>query len=117
MSEEAAKAVGLRPQQYQLLLMIKGLRVRGDEPSVRRLAERMGLKHHSVVGLLDRLEERRLIVRERVPSDLRQVNVRMTAKGEEVIEALSEYHQRVLRSLGPDLLRALRDIIRPAEEA
>ncbi len=63
-SEEAARNADLEPQQYLLMLALRGLPV-GREPSIRELAERMQLRHHSVVELVDRLEKRQILRRER----------------------------------------------------
>ncbi len=54
-----ARAVGLEPQQYLMLLAIRGL-PEGSEATIQTLAERLALKHHSVVELVDRLETTRL---------------------------------------------------------
>ena len=64
-SEEAAQAAGITAQQYQALLAIKGFPGR-DSVTVGELAERLQLRHHSAVGLIDRLVAEKLAVR--VPS-------------------------------------------------
>src|SRR5258708_17635778 len=73
-SEEAARAAGLEPQQYQLLLALRGLPL-GRDASIRELAERMQLRQNSVVELVDRLERRALLrrgrPRERPPHSIR----------------------------------------------
>src|ERR1700733_3181343 len=71
-SEEAARNAGLEPQQYALLLALRGLPL-GREASILELAERMQLRHHSVVELADRLERRQFLRRERSRTDRRQV--------------------------------------------
>jgi len=83
-SEEAARAAGLEPQQYLLLLALRGLPL-GREASIRELAERMQLRHHSVVELADRLERRSLLRRERSRDDRRQVILHLTPRGEKII--------------------------------
>ena len=101
-SQEAARGAGLTPQQHQALLAIKGFPGR-DYVSVGELAERLQLRHHSAVGLVDRLAGRNLL--RRVPSriDRRRVEVRLTAGGEKVLERLSAVHLRELRKLAPEL--------------
>ena len=64
-SEGAAKAAGITPQQHQALLAIKGFPAR-DKITVGELAERLQLRHHSAVGLVDRLMVEKLVTR--VPS-------------------------------------------------
>src|SRR5215469_11314344 len=54
-SESAAVAAGLTAQQHQALLAIKGAGSMADL-TTGALAERLGIRHHSAVGLVDRLE-------------------------------------------------------------
>lgn len=108
-SQAAAAAAGLTPQQHQALLAIKGFPGR-DRASVGELAERLHLRHHSAVGLVDRLARRQLV--RRVPSklDRRRVDVRLTARGERLIRRLSAVHLAELRQHGPELHRLLGSI-------
>src|SRR6201995_5691631 len=69
-SETAAQAAGVTPQQHQALLAIKGFPGR-DQVSVGELAERLQLRHHSVVGLIDRLVAENLVARVRSQADRR----------------------------------------------
>src|SRR5437588_7061226 len=71
-SEEAAYAAGLEPQQHQLLLAIKGL-PEGRKATIGELAERLQLRHHSTVELIDRLVKRELVERHRDEEDQRRV--------------------------------------------
>lgn len=111
-SEERCRAAGLEPQQHQLLLSLKGL-PEGQRPTIRTLAERLQLKHHTVVGLLDRLARRKLVVRQKSETDGREILIRMTLNGERMIRRLSEAHQAELRMAGPALVRALEAIVEP----
>ena len=108
-SQDAAKKAGLTPQQHQALLAIKGFPGR-DYASIAELAERLQLRHHSVVGLVDRLVRRQLLRRAASLADKRRVELRLTAKGEKVIEQLSAIHLRELRQLGPELHRLVGTI-------
>lgn len=101
-SEHAAKGAGLTPQQHQALLAIKGFPGR-DRVTVSELAERLQLRHHSTVELLDRLADLELIAREQSVADRRQVNVRLTTQGEQVLDNLSSAHEEQLRRIGPRL--------------
>ena len=111
-SEQAARERGIEPQQHQLLLAIKGLPT-GMRPNVRVLAERLRLRHHSVVELIDRLERAGLAVRTPSPTDGREILVRVTATGERLLRKLSVAHQTELRTIGPALLQALQAVIDP----
>lgn len=110
-SEQAARSMGLEPQQYLLLLAVRGLPLR-REASIRELAERMQLRHHSVVELVDRLERRTLLRRERSRQDRRQVIVHLTARGEKVLVRLAAQRLEELRTAAPALVRALTAVIR-----
>jgi DNA-binding MarR family transcriptional regulator len=104
-SENAALAAGLSAQQHQALLAIKG--VSTDTPvTAGLLAERLGIRHHSAVGLLDRLAEKSLVQRQRNTADRRQVFIRLTPKAERQLARLSAAHQRELQRVAP-LLRGL----------
>ncbi|HXR87977.1 MAG TPA: MarR family transcriptional regulator [Stellaceae bacterium] len=104
-SEGAAIAAGLSAQQHQALLAIKGTRP-ATPVTAGLLAERLGIRHHSAVGLLDRLADKNLIRRQRNIEDRRQVLVLLTPKAERLLARLSAAHQRELRRVAP-LLRGL----------
>jgi len=105
-SEEAARSVGLEPQQHQLLLALKGL-PEGRAATVGELAERLQIQHHSTVELINRMAERDLIERSRDENDQRRVNISLTRNGDEVLRKLSLLHQEELRTTGPALVRTL----------
>lgn len=110
-SEEAARSAGLEPQQYMLMLALRGLPA-GLEPSIRELAERLQLRHHSVVELVDRLEKRQFLRRERSRSDRRQVILHLTPRGERTLTRLAQQRISELRTAAPTLVRALTAVIR-----
>jgi DNA-binding MarR family transcriptional regulator len=107
-SEQAARRAGLEPAQHQLLLAVKA---HAGQPTVGELAERMQLRHHSVVGLIDRLAEGGLVRRNRAEGDRRRVSVRLTPKGEAVLRKLSVEHRAELASAGSALSAALQPIL------
>jgi DNA-binding MarR family transcriptional regulator len=106
-SEQCAAEHGLHPQQHQLLLHLAGA-PDGVETTISYAAERLGLRHHSVVELSKRCEAAGLIQRKHDPSDRRRVVLLVTAEGQWLLEALSEDHERELHELAPRLIRALR---------
>lgn len=109
-SEQAARAMGLEPQQHQLLLALKALSAHG-KVTIGHLAERLKIQHHSTVELVNRMSERGLIQRERDKQDQRCVLVNLTLHGEEVLRKLSVSHRTELRSTGPVLVQILQAII------
>jgi DNA-binding MarR family transcriptional regulator len=105
-SESAAQATGITPQRHQALLAIKGFPGR-DQVTVGELAERLQLRHHSAVGLIDRLVTEKLVVRKSSVEDRRQVLIQLTARGEKTLERLSALHHEQLKQIGPELSRLL----------
>jgi DNA-binding MarR family transcriptional regulator len=113
-SERAARAAGLEPQQYLLLLALRGLPL-GRDATIRQLAERMQLRHHSVVELVDRLERAQLLRRERGKEDRREVLLHLTPRGEKIILRLARQRIEELRTAAPALVRTLGAVIRSAK--
>ena len=108
-SEEAAHAAGITPQQHQALLAVKGFPGR-DCVTVGELAERLQLRHHSAVGLVDRLVAERLVTRTPSAQDRRQVYVQLTSRGETVLGRLSSAHSEQLKRIGPELILRLKQL-------
>ena len=109
-SEEVTLRAGLEPQQHQLLLAIRAA-LRDDAATVGALADRLQLKPHSVVELVDRAAQRGLVRRERSEHDRRRVIVRLTPAGEQTLRRLALYHRDELCQAGPRLIAALRRIV------
>ncbi len=101
-SEAAADELGLTPQQHQALLAIKGFPGR-DSITIGELAERLQVRHHSAVGLADRLEAENLIQRSPATDDRRKVYISLTPHGLSVINRLSALHHDELLRLVPQL--------------
>jgi len=101
-SEDAARAAGLTPQQHQALLAIKGMAPAGTF-KVGDLAQCLQVRHHSAVGLVDRLEEGGLLKRKPDPADRRRIHLLLTARAERLLARLSAIHRDELRRLSKDL--------------
>ena len=115
-SEQVVKRAGLERGQYQLMLAIKGMPP-GVRPRIRELATRMQIRHHSAVELVNRLEAGGFVHRTRAHDDRREVLLALTPKGEKVLGELALHHHDELRSAGPELVGALRRIMRQGKEA
>ncbi len=113
-SEAAARAAGVEPQQHQLLLAVRGLPP-SQRPTIGTIAERLCVQHHTAVALVDKLESRGLIARERSDEDRREVLLKLSPLGEAVLESLSSLHRAQLQTAGPELIRMLRRIIELSE--
>lgn len=109
-SEEIALSARLRPQQYVMLLMLRGLPA-GKEPTVQVLAERLRIRHNSAVELANRLSKRGLIRRSRSKEDSRKVFIHLTRNGAALIEKLVERRIVQLHSSQPELIRALNAVL------
>lgn len=101
-ADSAARAKGLEPQQHQLMLAVRGF-PGGRAPTIGDLAERLSLRHHSTVELVDRMEQGGL-VRRRPTGMGRSVAVELTAAGKRRLDAVS-------RTLEPDLVSAAKQLI------
>jgi DNA-binding MarR family transcriptional regulator len=109
-SEEEARSKGIEPQQHQFLLAVKGLPV-GSRPTVRTLSERLCLRHHSTVELIDRLVEQGAVARRHSLQDRREVLIELTAHGEELLHQLSLLLWQELQVAGPALLESLLTVL------
>ncbi len=110
-SEEAARSVGIEPQQHQLLLTVKGMEQSSDGIPVGVVAERLQINHNTAVELVDRVEALALVQRKPSTADHRRVNVGLTVRGEELLGELSGHHLTELLSLAPELICALNDLM------
>jgi len=115
-SEQVVKQAGLERGQYQLMLAIKGIPA-GVRPRIRELANRMKIRHHSAVELVNRLEAGGFVQRTRAQDDRREVLLALTPKGEQVLAELALHHHDELRSAGPELVAALRRVMREGNDA
>jgi len=88
--DTVASDTGLAPQQYLLLLMIRGI-PSGQEATVSNLAERLALKHHSVVELIDRMETHGYVRRSRSREDRRSVLVSLMPRGAKLLEQVAQH--------------------------
>lgn len=104
--EEATRELGINPQQYQLVLAIKGL-PEEIEPTISHLAERMQLNHNSMVELADRCEEQKLVRRSRSSTDRRQVKLSILPDGEILLRELGVAARQELQESGLILVEAI----------
>ena len=114
-SESAAKGVGLNAQQYQAMLAVRGY-PEGRPVTINDLAQQLLIRHNTAVGLVDRLDKQGLIARRPSPVDRRQVYLRLTAKGERMLERLASVHREELRRIGPQLRQLVQQITRAIEK-
>ena len=97
---------GLNPEQYEALLAIKAF----ASPKglfISQLSERLQVRHHSAVNIVDRLVERKLVTRAAGETDRRRRHVQLTPKGEKVIEELASVHWKELGNRSTEMIKAL----------
>ena len=90
-TELEARQRGISPQQYLLMLAIKGYPGR-DQANITELAERLQIRHNAVIGLVNRAESHGLVVRlqDADRGDRRVVLVRLTSQGERALQTMAE---------------------------
>jgi len=111
-SEEVAAGVGLTSQHYQAMLVLRGC-PDGQRVAINDLAQQLLIKHNSAVGLVDRLAQEGLVVREPSSTDRRKVELHLTGHGRRVLAKLAAMHRRELERIGPDLKRFFAEVSGP----
>jgi DNA-binding MarR family transcriptional regulator len=107
-SEHISRVAGVTPQQYQAMLAI---RIKSDGAmSMKELSEQLLLTHHAAVQLVDRLSKAGLAIRERSAEDRRSVLLRLTARGDELLDELALQHLEEMLRQEPLLSRSLRQL-------
>jgi len=108
-SEAAAAQEGLTSQHYQAMLTLRGW-PDGQPLSINDLAQQLLIKHNSAVGLVDRLADEGLIVREPSTLDRRKVELRLSSRGRQVLARLAAAHRDELRRIGPIMKRFFSEL-------
>ena len=108
--EEAARAAGVEPQHYVLLLQVKGFE-RRRPATIGALTERLQIRHHATVQLVDRLAQRGMVRRRRADLDRRGVVDELTSSGEAVLRKLALNSMAELRTGGPALASTLTRVV------
>lgn len=85
-SARALKPYGLTSQQYNVLRILRGQQP--NPASVGLLQERMLDKSSNASRLVDKLFAKKLVERKTCPSDRRQVDIRITQKGLDLLAEL-----------------------------
>ena len=106
---DVLKPWGLSPTQYNVLRILRGAGERGL--ACRAIGERMIARDSDTTRLLDRLEGRHLITRQRDRDDRRVITTRITAEGLQVLKRLdpvvSDFPRRRMGHVGVERLRSL----------
>src|ERR1044071_8873909 len=97
-SENNSRAAGITPQQYQLLLAIKGMEDR-EWATVSEVAESLQALHQAAVGLCNRAEQIGLITKFPHSEDRRMVCMRLTARGEHALATIAKANREELEKM------------------
>lgn len=108
--DAAARSAGLEPQQYLLLLAIRGM-PDGASANIQSLADSLLIRHHSAVELVDRLEKNGYVRRVRGREDRREVLVCLLPKGQRVLERVVQQRVSEMRAGGRQLIRAIDAVL------
>ncbi|WP_241676308.1 MarR family winged helix-turn-helix transcriptional regulator [Bremerella volcania] len=116
--EQVFGHAGLSAQQYNTLRLLKS--VHPDSMPTLVLGSRLISRAPDMTRLLDKLEQRGLLSRERRPENRRVVEVTITPQGLELLEELAsevrDCHRKQLGHLSPDALRLLASLLKEARE-
>ena len=108
-AEAAAREIGLEPQQHQLLLTVRGFPGPGA-PTIGEVAERMQIRHHSTVELVDRMEAGGLVARRPAPHG-RAVRVVLTPQGRRSLDGVSRRLEPELSVAASRLIQTLSHLL------
>ena len=96
----------LTPEQYEALLALKAFS--GETGlTITQLSERLQVKHHTAISLINKLENLRLLRRMSGTADRREVYVSLTAAGSRVLSKVAALHRREMRIRSPEMIEAL----------
>jgi DNA-binding MarR family transcriptional regulator len=96
----------LTPEQYEVLLALKACSAENGF-TISDLSERLQVRHHSAVSLVDRLEDTGLIRRRQGATDRRQVFLQLTTKGSQLLAKVAALHRNEMRVRSPEMIEAL----------
>lgn len=106
---------GLTSSQYNILRILRG---EGKPMPCLEIAERMVQVVPAITGLIDRLEQAKMVRRQRSKVDRRVVNVEITERAIETLARLEEPDRDLHKELLGHMTRTeLRELIRLLEKA
>jgi DNA-binding MarR family transcriptional regulator len=106
-SKEELTARDLTPEQYEALLAIRAFGSKRGL-TISDLSERLQVKHHTAINLVDKLAARNLIVRRHSTEDRRHVYVRLTRRGGDTLAFVAAIHRKEMKARSPEMIDALK---------
>jgi DNA-binding MarR family transcriptional regulator len=104
--EELKAKAELTPEQYEALLALRAFAPKRGL-TIGELSERLQVKHHTAISLVDKLAARNLIVRRSSTEDRRHVYAQLTRKGRGMLASVAAIHRRELKTRSPEMIEAL----------
>jgi DNA-binding MarR family transcriptional regulator len=104
-SESVTRQAGVTPQQYQAMLVIRTWP--GEAATIKDLADQLILQHNAAVQLVNRLAKAGLAERQPSSADRRSVLLKLTRRGEQLLEELASHHLNELLRHEPLLAESL----------
>ena len=118
LEDELFNGYELTAQQYNALRLLKA-EYPGTLPTLV-LSARLVSHAPDITRLVDRLEERGLVIRQRMPDNRRVVQIGITSAGLALLKQLEqpvrECHLKQLGHLAPEQLQSLADLLRTARQ-
>lgn len=112
-NDEVLKREDLTNIQYNVLRILRG--AGKDGLACSKISERLVTKDSDITRVLERLQKRNLIIRERAEEDRRVIVSKITEKGLKVLERLDDPVQEkninLLGHLGNDMLQQLNALL------
>ena len=112
-AEQLTRSANLTATQYNVLRILRGAGREGL--ACRGIGDRMITHDPDITRLLDRMEKRGLILRERQKDDRRVVKTRITPHGLEVLKPLDQpmrdLHKRQFRHMATTRLKTLYQLL------
>lgn len=96
----------MTPEQYEALLALKAF-AGATGWTIKQLSERLQVKHHTAVSLVDRLEALEFVRRTPGVTDRRQVFVGLTAAGTRTLSKVARLHREEMRVRSVEMIEAL----------
>ncbi len=102
---------GLTEQQWRILRTLS----EQDRLEPWEICEICQILSPSLAGVLSRMDDMGLVIRQRVPEDQRRVIVQLSARGEKIVVAISPLveaqYKLIEKALGRELLADLYDVL------
>jgi DNA-binding MarR family transcriptional regulator len=118
-AEQLIKAAGLTGAQYNVLRILRGAEPHGLACS--GIGDKMISRDPDMTRLLDRMEKRDLITRERQKDDRRVIKTRITPEGLKLLKKLDQpihdLHKKQFHHMSPSRLKQLAELLLEIEKS